>query len=58
VRAFREDQISQMAHLVGGFAGAAFGFMGASGKRAAAASKGKGSTSAELSKLVGGAGKK
>src|SRR5690349_22337370 len=32
VRAFREDQISQMAHLVGGFAGAAFGFAGAGGK--------------------------
>lgn len=58
VRAFREDQISQMAHLVGGLAGAAFGFAGAGGKRAAAAAKTKGSTSAELSKLLGGAGKK
>jgi membrane associated rhomboid family serine protease len=58
VRAFREDQISQMAHLVGGFAGAAFGFLGAGGRRAAAAAKTKGSTSAELSKLLGGAGKK
>jgi membrane associated rhomboid family serine protease len=52
VRAFQDDRISQMAHLVGGFAGAAFGFAiaGARGKRAAA----KGSTSAELSKLLGG----
>ena len=47
-----------MAHLVGGFAGAAFGFLSAGGKRAAAASKTKGGTSAELSKLLGGAGKK
>lgn len=29
VQSFREDQISQMAHLVGGIAGAAFGFIGA-----------------------------
>jgi membrane associated rhomboid family serine protease len=29
VRSFREDQISQMAHLVGGIAGAMFGFLGA-----------------------------
>jgi membrane associated rhomboid family serine protease len=58
VRAFREDQISQMAHLVGGLAGAAFGFFGAGARRAAMASKSKGSTSAELSKLLGGAGKK
>jgi len=27
IRAFREDQVSQMAHLVGGIAGAAFGFI-------------------------------
>ena len=33
VRAFREDHVSQMAHLIGGMAGAAFGFMIASGKR-------------------------
>ncbi len=36
VRSFRADQISQMAHLVGGVAGALFGFLGAGGKRAAA----------------------
>jgi membrane associated rhomboid family serine protease len=53
VRAFREDQISQMAHLVGGVAGAAFGFAGAGAKRAAAAAKTKGGTSAELAKLLG-----
>lgn len=29
VRAFESDQISQMAHLVGGLVGAAFGFFGA-----------------------------
>lgn len=51
VRSFRADQISQMAHLVGGLAGAAFGFAGAGAKRGAAA---KGSTSAELQKLLGG----
>ena len=52
VRAFREDQVSQMAHLVGGIAGAAFGFIIAgqkSGTKPAA-----GGTSAELQKLLGG----
>jgi membrane associated rhomboid family serine protease len=34
VRSFRADQISQMAHLVGGLAGALFGFATAGGKRA------------------------
>ena len=55
VRAFREDQVSQMAHLVGGMAGAAFGFIlaGAKGRARAA----KGSTSAELQKLLGGKAK-
>ena len=32
VRSFREDQISQMAHLVGGVAGAVFGFLTAGAK--------------------------
>ena len=32
VAAFRNDQISQMAHLIGGLAGAAFGFLGANSK--------------------------
>lgn len=54
IRAFREDQVSQMAHLVGGFAGAAFGFIIAGSKGSA---KTKGSTSTELEKLLGGAGK-
>lgn len=49
IRAFREDQISQMAHLVGGVAGATFGFMTA-GSRPATQIPG---TDA-LSKLVGG----
>jgi len=50
IRAFREDHISQMAHLVGGIAGAAFGFIIAGKKRAAA----KGGTAAELQKILGG----
>jgi membrane associated rhomboid family serine protease len=29
VAAFRDDQVSQMAHLIGGMVGAAFGFLGA-----------------------------
>jgi membrane associated rhomboid family serine protease len=37
VRAFREDQVSQMAHLVGGAAGAMFGFVLAGKKRIAPA---------------------
>jgi hypothetical protein len=39
VRAFRADQISQMAHLVGGTVGAAFGFFGAKPATSAAAAK-------------------
>lgn len=50
VRAFREDQISQMAHLVGGLAGALFGFATAGAKRGAA----KGTATGDLSKLLGG----
>jgi GlpG protein len=34
IKAFRDDQISQMAHLVGGIAGAAFGFIIAGNKTA------------------------
>jgi membrane associated rhomboid family serine protease len=49
IRAFREDQVSQMAHLVGGVAGAAFGFIIA-GKKATAAPKG--GTAAELQKIL------
>lgn len=56
VQAFREDQVSQMAHLVGGIAGAAFGFIIAGAKGRAAQAR-KGSTSAELQKLLGGTGK-
>jgi membrane associated rhomboid family serine protease len=48
IRAFREDQVSQMAHLVGGVAGAAFGFIIAGKKRAAP----KGGTAAELQKIL------
>ena len=36
VNAFSEDQISQMAHIVGGIAGAAFGFLGAAAPKKAA----------------------
>ena len=52
IKSFQEDQISQMAHLVGGIAGAAFGFIiaGAKGRKRAAA----GSTQAELQKILGG----
>ncbi|HSJ99893.1 MAG TPA: rhomboid family intramembrane serine protease [Kofleriaceae bacterium] len=32
----KEDQISQMAHLIGGVAGAVFGFLAAKGRRASA----------------------
>lgn len=32
VSAFRDDQVSQMAHLIGGTVGAAFGFLAARGK--------------------------
>ena len=52
VRAFREDQVSQMAHLVGGIAGAAFGFIIAGQKRGVKPATG--GTSAELQKLLGG----
>lgn len=56
VQAFRDDQVSQMAHLVGGIAGAAFGFIIAGAKGRARARKGA-STSTELQKLLGGSGK-
>ena len=56
VRAFRDDQVSQMAHLVGGMAGAAFGFILAGKKGRVVAPKG--GTAAELQKILGGAGKK
>ncbi len=36
VRAFEDDQISQLAHLIGGVAGAVFGFLAAKGKAAPA----------------------
>jgi membrane associated rhomboid family serine protease len=49
IRAFREDHISQMAHLVGGIAGAAFGFIIAGKKRSVAT---KGGTAAELDKML------
>lgn len=54
IRAFREDQISQMAHLVGGIAGAAFGFIiaGNKGKNLP-----KAGTAAELQKILGGGAK-
>lgn len=58
VRSFRADQVSQMAHLVGGIAGAAFGFLTAGAKRSKAAAPAKRSTQGELAKLLGGAGKK
>lgn len=54
VKSFREDQVSQMAHLVGGVAGAAFGFANAGRKRSKAA---RGSTSAELQKVLSGKAK-
>lgn len=34
VHSFRDDQVSQMAHLVGGLVGAAFGFLGGAGRPA------------------------
>lgn len=39
VRSFRQDQISQMAHLVGGVAGAVFGFVTAGGPGSARSSR-------------------
>jgi GlpG protein len=56
IRAFRDDQISQMAHLVGGMAGAAFGFIIAGKKRGAVAPKG--GTAAELQKILAAPQKK
>jgi membrane associated rhomboid family serine protease len=53
IKAFRDDHISQMAHLVGGIAGAAFGFIIAGKKRTAA----KGGTAADLQKILGGPAK-
>jgi membrane associated rhomboid family serine protease len=55
VRSFREDNISQMAHLVGGLAGAAFGFLGAGARRSRAAKAG--STTKDLQKILGGTSK-
>ncbi|HEY5944080.1 MAG TPA: rhomboid family intramembrane serine protease [Kofleriaceae bacterium] len=55
IRAFRDDQISQMAHLVGGIAGAAFGFIIAGKKGAAKVPKG--GTAAELQKILAGGAK-
>jgi hypothetical protein len=55
IRAFREDQVSQMAHLVGGLAGAAFGFIIAGKKKGSAGVKG--GTAAELQKILGGGAK-
>jgi membrane associated rhomboid family serine protease len=56
VRAFRSDQVSQMAHLVGGVTGAVFGFVIAGTKRKPAPAKG--STAAVLQKVLGGGGAK
>jgi membrane associated rhomboid family serine protease len=55
IKAFREDQISQMAHLVGGVAGAAFGFIIAGNKRAGTAKKT--GTAADLDKILSGGAK-
>src|SRR5262249_55446965 len=55
IRAFREDQISQMAHLVGGIAGAAFGFIIAGAKKKKPAAKSGGGAS-ELDKMLSAAG--
>jgi membrane associated rhomboid family serine protease len=52
INAFRDDKISQMAHLVGGLAGAAFGFIIAGKKAGTVATKG--GTAAELQKILGG----
>jgi membrane associated rhomboid family serine protease len=49
VHSFKADGISHMAHLVGGAVGAMFGFLGA-GVRAKLA--GKGTTSAEIQKIL------
>lgn len=57
VRSFRSDQISQLAHLAGGLAGATFGFMTARRGRHAAKAAPKGSTQAELQKILGGKSK-
>ena len=51
IRAFRDDQISQMAHLVGGVAGAAFGFIIAGKKKKPAAAAAKSGTS-DLDKML------
>ena len=39
MRSFNNDQVSHMAHLVGGSVGAAFGFLGARARKPAAAKK-------------------
>src|SRR5262249_30582320 len=55
IRSFREDNISQLAHLVGGVAGAAFGFLAAGIKQkkpAAAKPPAAKSPTDELQKLL------
>lgn len=54
VRSLREDNISQLAHLVGGVSGAAFGFLAAGTKRVTAKPAATKSPAAELQKLLGG----
>jgi membrane associated rhomboid family serine protease len=56
IRAFREDQISQMAHLVGGIAGAAFGFIIAGTKKKKPATAVKAGGASELDKMLAAAG--
>ncbi|HEY3805901.1 MAG TPA: rhomboid family intramembrane serine protease [Kofleriaceae bacterium] len=50
VKSFNHDQVSHMAHLVGGAVGAAFGFL-AAGRRGTAASKVKAKAPVDLAKL-------
>jgi membrane associated rhomboid family serine protease len=57
VRSFRSDQVSQLAHLAGGIAGAAFGFLAAGRGKRAIKPAAKGTTQAELQKLLGGKAK-
>jgi len=57
VRSFHEDNISQLAHLVGGVAGAAFGFLAAGVKRGAKKPTPAKAPAAELQKLLGGKSK-
>lgn len=57
IRSLRSDQISQLAHLAGGVAGAAFGFLTAGRSRHAPKAAAKGSTQAELQRILGGKSK-